>query len=43
MQALAALGYGASEALKAVNAVEGAGELTVEELLKAALKRMARF
>ena len=43
VQALAALGYGASEALKAVNAVEGAGELTVEELLKAALKRMARF
>ena len=28
---------------QAVNAVEGAGELTVEELLKAALKRMARF
>lgn len=41
VQALAALGYSASEAMKAVNQVENAETLTVEALLKAALKQMA--
>lgn len=41
VEALTALGYGASEAMKAVNGVENAAELTTEQLLKAALKRMA--
>ncbi len=40
VQALAALGYSASEAMKAVNRVEGADGLSVEELLKEALRRM---
>lgn len=41
VQALTALGYSSTEALKAVNGVEFTAELTVEELLKAALKQMA--
>ncbi len=40
VQALAALGYSSSEALKAVNGVELTQDITVEELLKAALKQM---
>lgn len=43
VQALTALGYGASEALRAVNAVELSDGMEVEELLKAALKNMALF
>ncbi|XCP83501.1 Holliday junction branch migration protein RuvA [Roseburia hominis] len=38
VQALVALGYGSTEALRAVRQVEASGELTVEELLKQALK-----
>ena len=38
VEALAALGYSAAEALKAVKQIENAGELTTEELLKQALK-----
>lgn len=41
VQALAALGYSSSEALKAVNGVELTPDITVEEVLKAALKQMA--
>lgn len=41
VQALVALGYASSEALKAVNAVECTEETDVEEILKAALKNMA--
>lgn len=41
VQALAALGYSSTEALKAVNGVELTEEMTVEEVLKAALKQMA--
>ncbi len=41
VQALAALGYSQSEALRAVREIPNAGELTVEELLKQALRRMA--
>lgn len=41
VQALAALGYSSTEALKAVDAVELTDGITVEELLKAALKQMA--
>lgn len=41
VQALAALGYSSAEALKAVNAVELTEGITVEEVLKAALKQMA--
>ena len=41
VQALAALGYSSSEALKAVNDVELIPDITVEEVLKAALKQMA--
>ncbi len=41
VQALVALGYGATEALRAVNAVEISDGMEVEELLKAALKNMA--
>ena len=37
---LVALGYSGSEALKAVNRVEDAGEMDVEQILKAALKKM---
>lgn len=40
VQALAALGYSPSEAMKAVNRIEGIENLTVEELLKAALRQM---
>lgn len=38
VEALAALGYSAAEALKAVKQIENAGELSTEELLKQALK-----
>ena len=38
VEALTALGYSASDALKAVRKVEAADGMTVEELLKAALK-----
>lgn len=41
VQALTALGYTSSEALKAVNSLELHPEVTVEELLKASLKQMA--
>ena len=41
VQALTALGYSSSEALKAVNNVEFTEGMTVEEVLKAALKQMA--
>lgn len=40
VQALVALGYPSTDALRAVKKVENAQELTVEELLKAALKKM---
>lgn len=40
IQALSALGYSSSEALQAVNKVADSGELTVEELLKRALREM---
>lgn len=40
VQALVALGYSSSEALKAVNSVELTQDITVEEALKAALKQM---
>lgn len=40
VEALVALGYSASDALKAVKAVENAAEMDVEALLKAALKNM---
>ena len=40
VQALTALGYGNADALRAVKKVEGAEQMDVEELLKAALKRM---
>lgn len=41
VQALTALGYSASEALKAVNGVELTEDITVEEVLKESLKQMA--
>lgn len=41
VQALTALGYSPSEALKAVNGVEPTPDMTVEEVLKAALKQMS--
>lgn len=41
--ALVSLGYGSVEALKAVHAVENGGDMTVEELLKAALKEIDSF
>lgn len=41
VQALVALGYSSAEAMKAVNNVDMEEELSVEELLKAALKQMA--
>lgn len=41
VQALKALGYSSTEALKAVNGVNFTEEITVEEVLKAALKQMA--
>ncbi len=40
-EALAALGYSPTEALKAVRRVEIEEEMRVEDLLKAALKQMA--
>ena len=40
VQALVALGYPSTEALRAVKKVEGADAMTVEELLKAALRKM---
>lgn len=41
VQALVALGYSSSDALKTVNAVEITGDMDVEDVLKAALKKMA--
>ncbi|MCI8417507.1 MAG: Holliday junction branch migration protein RuvA [Lachnospiraceae bacterium] len=41
VQALMALGYSPSDALRAVRKVEGAADMDVEEILKAALKQMA--
>ncbi len=41
VEALVALGYSSSEALKALNGIEVADETDVEDLLKAALKNMA--
>lgn len=40
VEALTALGYPASDALRAVKQVENAGQMEVEELLKQALKKM---
>ena len=40
VQALTALGYPGTDALRAVKKVEGAESMTVEEILKAALKKM---
>lgn len=40
VQALTALGYPGTDALRAVKKVEGAEMMTVEEILKAALKKM---
>ena len=40
VDALVALGYGHSESMKAVNEVEGANEMEVGELLKAALMKI---
>lgn len=39
-EALTALGYSASDALRAVRQVENAGDLSVEEVLKLALKKL---
>ena len=41
VQALVALGYSSSEALKAMNGIELTPDMEVEDLLKAALKNMA--
>ena len=41
VQALTALGYSNSDALKAVKLADGGEQLTTEELLKAALKQLA--
>lgn len=41
VQALTALGYSSSEALKAINGVELTEDITVEDVLKQALKQMA--
>lgn len=41
VQALVALGYSGTDALKAVRRVEGAQEMEVEEILKAALRLMS--
>lgn len=41
VQALVALGYSSSEALKAINGIEITDETDVEDILKAALKNMA--
>lgn len=40
VEALTALGYNSTEALRAVRAVEGTASATVEEILKAALKHL---
>lgn len=40
VQALVALGYGNADALRAVKKVEGAADMEVKDLLKAALKKM---
>lgn len=40
VQALTALGYSSAEAFKAVSGVELVPDITVEEVLKAALKQM---
>ena len=42
VEALAALGYSASDALKAVRASEPDETMSTEDILKAALKQMAR-
>lgn len=41
VQALVALGYGRSEAVRAVNMVDGADSMDSEQLIKAALKKLA--
>ena len=41
VQALVALGYGSTEALKVVRSVKPTEDMSVEDILKAALKRMA--
>ena len=41
VQALVALGYGRSEAARAVNMVDGADSMDSEQLIKAALKKLA--
>lgn len=41
VEALVALGYGNTEALKAIRAVKGADSMDVEQLLKEALKHMS--
>lgn len=41
VQALTALGYSSTEALKAVNGIDGIENMAVEEILKAALRQMA--
>ena len=41
VQALTALGYSSAESLKAVNAIEINEDITVEEVLKSALRQMA--
>lgn len=41
VEALVALGYGSTEALKVVRAVKVTEEITVEDILKEALKKMA--
>ena len=43
VQALVALGYSSTDALKAVRKVEGADDMDVEAILKAALKNMSFF
>lgn len=40
VQALAALGYSATDALRAVKQIENVQDMTVEQILKAALKRL---
>ncbi len=40
VEALVALGYPSADALRAVKRVEGSSDMSVEELLKAALKKM---
>ncbi len=43
VEALVSLGYGSTEAMKAVREVENADELDSEEILKQALKKLALF